>query len=98
MSDHTVSRPMGMLLQDPTLRDDQREYLHTDYEFSLERDFFVGTGSASLMVRDEDKNGVPIFSALDWSDPENWPIDQEGLAFQDFNQRPLERPIRDNPQ
>jgi hypothetical protein len=98
MSDHTVSRPMGMLLQDPTLRDDQREYLHTDYEFSLERDFFVGTGSASLMVRDEDKNGVPIFSALDWSDRETWPIDQEGLAFQDFNQRPLERPIRDNPQ
>jgi hypothetical protein len=50
------------------------------------------------MVRDEDENGVPIFSALDWSDPETWPIDQEGLAFQDFNQRPLERPLRDNPQ
>jgi hypothetical protein len=92
MSDQTVSKPMGMLLQDPTLRDEGREYLHTDYEFSLKRDFLVGTGSAKFMVRDEDENGVPMFSALDWSDPDT------GLAFQDFNQRPFERPLRDNPQ
>jgi hypothetical protein len=91
MSDQMASKPMGMLLQDPTLRDDQGEYLHTDYDFALDQDFLVATGSSKYMVRDEDENGAPMFSSLDWADPGT------GLAFQDFNQQPLERPLRDNP-
>jgi hypothetical protein len=97
MGDPIDSKPMGMLLQDPTVRDDKGEYLHTDYPFPLAQDFLVETGSSKFMVRDEavaeeGLPGAPLFSGLDWGDP------GIGLAFEDFNQRPLERPIRDNPQ
>jgi hypothetical protein len=86
-----TSKPMGMLLQDPTLRDNKREYLHVDYPFSLDQDFLVGMGSSKFVVRDEDKKtGVPMFAGLNWDDP------NEVLTFERFNQRPLERPIRDN--
>jgi hypothetical protein len=90
MSDQMASKSMGLLLQDPTLRDSQGEYLHTNYDFPLDQDYLVGTGSSKFMIRDEDENGVPLFSGLDWGDP------NIGLAYEDFNQRPLERPIRDN--
>ena len=29
-------KPMGMLLQDPTLLDSEGEYLHSDYEYTAE--------------------------------------------------------------
>ena len=92
MRDRRTSKEMGMLLQDPTLRDDQGEYLHDDYDFSLDQDFLVGTGSSKLIVRDERRNGVSKFPGLDWGAP------TVGLAYEHFNQRPYERPIRDNPQ
>src|SRR5918997_2083992 len=90
MSDQMASKPMGMLLQDPTLRDNQGEYLHTNYDFSLDQDFLVRTGSSKFMIRDEDEDGLPLASGLDWGNA------SIGLAYEDFNQRPLERPIRDN--
>jgi hypothetical protein len=35
MSDEMSSKPMGMLLHDPTLRDEQKEYLHVNYPLQL---------------------------------------------------------------
>jgi hypothetical protein len=93
MADQMASKPMGMLLQDPTLRDDNKDYLHTDYPFSPENDFLIEMGSSKFVIRDEDEEAnVPMFAGLDWGDP------NQELTFEHFNQRPLERPICDNPQ
>lgn len=57
MSDKTTSKPMAMLLQDPSLLNDKEEYLHEDYLFPLVKDFLDGVGSSKFIVRDPPKAG-----------------------------------------
>lgn len=55
------TKPMGMLLQDPSVPE-----LHTDYEFPLDTDCLMGTGSSKLTLRDSDLYDMPLYPGLDW--------------------------------
>ncbi|HHP7243723.1 MAG TPA: hypothetical protein ACFE0H_03460 [Elainellaceae cyanobacterium] len=55
-------KPMAMYLQDPTLPE-----LRDHYDFSLDDDFLIGTGSSRFMIRDANENDLPVFPSSDWS-------------------------------
>ena len=56
------TKPMGMLLQDPSVAD-----LNTDYHFPLDTDFLAGMGSSKLTLRDNDQYDEPRYQGLDWA-------------------------------
>jgi hypothetical protein len=92
MSEQMSAKPMAMLLQDPSIRDAGGDLLHEDWPFPLDRDHLLGTGSSKFVVRDADELDNTLFSSGDWSDPDL------GLAYADFSQSPVERPILENAQ
>lgn len=55
-------KPMGMLLQDPSVPD-----LHIDYEFCLDSDCLMGMGSSRFTLRDADLYDTPLYQGLDWA-------------------------------
>jgi hypothetical protein len=81
MSDQPTSKPMAMLLQDPTWQDRQGEYLHEDYLFPLDQNFLVGTGSSKFIVRESPGDSPDWDTDLEWGDGAT------GLAYKDFKQR-----------
>ncbi|SEA80389.1 hypothetical protein SAMN05660964_02474 [Thiothrix caldifontis] len=57
-----TTKPMGMLLQDPSLPD-----LYQDYEFPVDSDFLAGMGSSKFTIRDNDLYDMPLYQGLDWA-------------------------------
>lgn len=57
-----TTKPMGMLLQDPSAPD-----LYQDYEFPLETDFLAGMSSGKLSLQDTDEYGSRLYQGLDWA-------------------------------
>jgi Thermolysin metallopeptidase, catalytic domain len=92
MTEHTATKPMAMLLQDPSIRDANGDYLHEDWLFSLDADYLLGTGSSKFVVRDTDESDSPVFESGDWSDP------GLTLTYDNFNSARAERPILENAQ
>ncbi|MGJ3248228.1 MAG: hypothetical protein ACFE0I_19355 [Elainellaceae cyanobacterium] len=70
-------KPMAMYLQDPTLPE-----LRDHYDFSLDDDFLIGTGSSRFMIRDANENDLPVFPSSDWSR-------QDDLSFDFFEKQGL---------
>ncbi|MEB4589822.1 hypothetical protein VSS37_02420 [Candidatus Thiothrix sp. Deng01] len=68
------NKPMGMLLQDPSLPE-----LRQDYQFPLDTDLLAGTGSSKLTVRDADLADMPLYQGLDWASAD--------LSFDALNQK-----------
>lgn len=56
------TKPMGMLLQDPSIAD-----LNEDYQFPLDTDFLAGMGSSKLTLRDNDLYDMPLYQGMDWA-------------------------------
>ncbi|MBB3084082.1 hypothetical protein [Geodermatophilus sabuli] len=92
MIEHKVTRPMAMLLQDPSIRDADGDHLHEDWPFPLDTDYLLGTGSSKFVVRDVDHLDNPVFDSADWSDP------GLTLTYDEFNKAPAERPLLENAQ
>jgi hypothetical protein len=92
MIEHDATKPMAMLLQDPSIRDAGGEHLHEDWSFPLDADFLLGTGSSKFVVRDADEFDNPVFDAPDWSDPDL------SLTYGEFNKAPAELPLLENAQ
>ena len=92
MTEDEATKPMAMLLQDPSIRDANGEHLHEDWPFPLDSDFLLGTGSSKFMVRDADEFDNPVFDSWDWSDP------GLVLTYGEFNKAPDERPLLENAQ
>ncbi|MGY1640606.1 hypothetical protein ACI782_05660 [Geodermatophilus sp. SYSU D00703] len=92
MTDHEATKPMAMLLQDPSIRDADGDHLHEDWPFSLDTDYLLGTGSSKFVVRDTDQYDNPVFESGDWSDP------GQPLTYDRFNEGRAERPILENAQ
>ncbi|WML91498.1 hypothetical protein RCF98_03865 [Thiothrix lacustris] len=77
-----TTKPMGMLLQDPSVAD-----LYTDYQFPLDTDFLAGMGSSKLTLRDNDQFDMPLYQGLDW--------EKADLSFDALNKK---GDFIDNPQ
>jgi hypothetical protein len=92
MIEHKVTKPMAMLLQDPSIRDTGGDLLHEDWPFPLDTDYLFGTGSSKFLVRDADHLDNPVFDSADWSDP------GLVLTYGEFNKAPAERPLLENAQ
>jgi hypothetical protein len=70
MTEEEATKPMAMLLQDPSIRDASGEHLHEDWPFPLDTDYLLGTGSSRFVVRDADQFDNPVYDSPDWSDPD----------------------------
>src|SRR5688500_13945798 len=92
MIEHKATKPMAMLLQDPSVRDAGGGLLHEDWPFPLDVDYLLGTGSSKFVIRDADEMDNPVFDSGDWSDP------GLTLTYGEFNRSPEERPILENAQ
>jgi hypothetical protein len=92
MIEHKATKPMAMLLQDPSIRDAGGGLLHEDWPFPLDVDYLLGTGSSKFVIRDADEADNPVFDSADWSDP------GLTLTYGEFNRSPEERPILENAQ
>jgi hypothetical protein len=82
MTEEQATKPMAMLLQDPSIRDAGGEHLHEDWPFPLDTDYLFGTGSSKFMVRDSDEFDNPVFDSWDWSDPDL------ALTYAEFDKAP----------
>lgn len=56
------TKPMAMLLQDPSMPE-----LQEDYQFPLDKDYLAGMSSSKFVVQDTDAMGMEKFKGLDWS-------------------------------
>ncbi|TFV77528.1 hypothetical protein E4P39_06015 [Blastococcus sp. CT_GayMR19] len=92
MIEHKATKPMAMLLQDPSFRDAGGDLLHEDWPFPLDTDYLLGTGSSKFVIRDADEADNPVFDSADWSDPGIM------LTYGEFNRAPAERPLLENAQ
>jgi hypothetical protein len=92
MPEHKATKPMAMLLQDPSIRDAAGDHLHEDWPFPLDTDYLLGSGSSKFVVRDADELDNPVFDSADWSDP------SLTLTYGEFNKAPAERPVLENAQ
>ncbi|MGY1690616.1 hypothetical protein [Geodermatophilus sp. SYSU D01105] len=92
MIEHKATKPMAMLLQDPSIRGADGECLHEDWPFPLDTDHLLGSGSSKFVVRDTDQFDNPVFDSGDWSDP------GLTLTYDEFNRAPGERPLLENAQ
>lgn len=63
---------MGMYLKDPFLPD-----LHDNWSFPTDEDFFEGTGTSKIFVRDSTLADFPLYPGLDWAQ-------QPDLSFEYF--------------
>jgi hypothetical protein len=72
-----LTKSLGMFLQDPSL-----PKLKDNYQFPLDKDYLIATGSSRFTIRDTNESGEPVFASPEWSKLTD-------LSFEHFEQQGL---------